>query len=109
MAIGGNAVSFRSYCTKHDKGYLLKEWDVERNWPLRPEDIGSTNTTRVWWKCDKGHVWQTQLASRARGNSGCPICMRENIAERVARRRAAETEKKQVSERRSEAEDTEKR
>ncbi len=87
-------MSFYSYCLEHGKEYLLKEWDQGKNAPLTPESIGSTNTVRVWWKCEKGHQWQTQLASRARGNSGCPLCLREKIAARVEKRRAAEAEKK---------------
>jgi hypothetical protein len=89
-------MSFYSYCLKQGKEYLLEQWDAEKNAPLIPESIGSTNTTRVWWKCEKGHGWQTQLASRARGNSGCPLCMREKIAARVENRRAAEAKKKQA-------------
>lgn len=89
-------MSFYSYCLKHGKEYLLEQWDAEKNAPFTPESIGSTNTVRVWWKCEKGHLWQTQLASRARGNSGCPLCMREKIAVRVEKRRAAEAKKKQA-------------
>jgi hypothetical protein len=88
-------MSFYSHCVYHGKTYLLEQWDAEKNAPLTPDSIGSTNTTRVWWKCDKGHSWQTQLSSRARGNSGCPVCLREKIDARVERRRlAAEKEKK---------------
>lgn len=87
-------MSFYTYCKKHGKEYLLEQWDAGKNAPLSPEDIGSTNTTRVWWKCEKGHSWQTQLSSRARGHSGCPLCMKEKIAERVENRRALEAKRK---------------
>ena len=30
----------------------------------------------VWWKCEKGHEWQAQIASRHWGN-GCPQCANE--------------------------------
>eukprot|EP01083_Nonionella_stella_P219704 786727_1 len=31
---------------------------------------------KVWWQCsaDPAHVWQTQICSRIRKNSGCPMC-----------------------------------
>lgn len=87
-------MSFHSYCIKHGKEYLLEQWDAEKNAPLTPKDIGSTNTTRVWWRCEKGHSWQTQLSSRARGNTGCPVCLRDKIADRVKRRILAEAERK---------------
>ena len=86
-------MSLRSYCDKYGKEYLLREWDAERNSPLTPENVARTSTVRVWWKCEKGHSWQTQISSRAKGNSGCPICLREKIDARLENRRA-ETEKK---------------
>lgn len=88
-------MNFYGYCLRHGKEYLLAEWDAEKNRPLTPENIGSTNTARVWWRCEKGHAWQTQLASRARGTSGCPACRREKIAARVEKRRAAEADKRE--------------
>jgi hypothetical protein len=86
-------MSFYSHCVKYGKQYLLEQWDAEKNAPLTPENIASTSTVRVWWKCEQGHSWQTQLSSRARGNTGCPVCLREKIAARVEKRRAAEAEK----------------
>lgn len=97
-------MSLYSYCVYHRKEYLLKQWDAEKNTPMSPDSIASTSTERVWWKCERGHAWQTQLASRARGNSGCPICLREKIAVRVEKRRAAEVKKKQNRQRNSETE-----
>ena len=88
-------MSFYSYCIEHGKEHLLRQWDAEKNSPLTPDMIGSTNTTRVWWRCEKGHEWQAQLASRARGDSGCPLCLRDKIEARTEKRRAAEKEKKQ--------------
>ncbi len=84
-------MSFYTYCKKHGKEYLLEQWDANKNAPLTPKDLGSTNTTKVWWRCGKGHVWRTQLSSRARGRSGCPLCMKERIAARIEKR---QTEKK---------------
>ncbi len=87
-------MSLYRYCKENGKEYLLRQWDAEKNAPLTPHGVGSTNRARVWWVCEKGHAWQTQIASRARGNSGCPICMKEKIAARVAQRRAAQENKK---------------
>jgi len=28
---------------------------------------------RVWWRCERGHEWQSEVYSRTRG-SGCPAC-----------------------------------
>lgn len=86
-------MSLYSHCKKYGKEYLLCEWDVEKNAPLAPESVARTSTATVWWKCEKGHSWQTQISSRAKANSGCPICLREKIDVRMEKRRA-ETDKK---------------
>jgi hypothetical protein len=52
---------------------LLSEWDYERNGPLAPETLGRSSTTRVWWRCEAGHSWQTSVRTRIRG-SNCPTC-----------------------------------
>ncbi len=88
-------MSLYSHCLKHQKDYLLKQWDAEKNAPHKPETIAATSTERVWWKCEKGHSWQTQLSSRVRGITGCPICLREKIDARMEKRRTAKTKEKQ--------------
>jgi hypothetical protein len=54
-------ISLYSQGVKHDKEYLLEQWDLERNAPLTPENAADTNTARIWRKCEKGYTWQTQL------------------------------------------------
>ncbi|MGE4276570.1 MAG: zinc-ribbon domain-containing protein [Lawsonibacter sp.] len=88
-------MSLHSYCVKYGKEYLLREWDTEKNAPLSPEGVARTSTVRVWWSCEKGHSWQTQISSRAKGTSGCPICLREKIDARMKRHRAVKAEKTQ--------------
>ena len=62
------------FCKKEDKLYLLEEWDVEKNLPLTPELITHSSSQPVWWRCSKGHTWQTQLRSRAATLTRCPKC-----------------------------------
>lgn len=52
---------------------LIKEWDFEKNGDLRPDDVLPKSEKKVWWKCDKGHEWKTQVAVRVMG-CGCPRC-----------------------------------
>lgn len=82
-------MSLYSICLKHGKNYLLEQWDAERNYPISPKIIAATSTVRVWWKCENGHSWQTQLSSRVRSSTGCPICLREKIDARVEKRRTS--------------------
>lgn len=75
-------MDFKSYCEKEGKQYLLNEWDEEKNQLYTPETINHSSSLPVWWKCDKGHSWQTQLKSRSTSMTGCPRCNEERLAAR---------------------------
>lgn len=55
---------------------LSKEWNYERNNGLTPMDVLPNSNKKVWWKCSKGHEWQTTINNRNNGN-GCPVCTSE--------------------------------
>ena len=57
--------------TKHPD--LVKEWHSIKNGSLTPDKVTANSSKRVWWKCPKGHEWQTAVSHRASG-SQCPIC-----------------------------------
>ena len=65
-------MKLKDYCIKERKEYLLTEWDDEKNLPFTPETISHTSSLPVWWKCEKGHSWQTQLRSRSTTLTKCP-------------------------------------
>ena len=67
-------MKFKDYCIKEGKEYLLAEWDVEKNSPFDPETVSHASVVPVWWRCEKGHSWQTQLKSRATTLTKCPKC-----------------------------------
>jgi hypothetical protein len=52
---------------------LVREWHPEKNGDLHPEDFRPQSNKKVWWICNKGHEWQAQVTSRAKG-AGCPYC-----------------------------------
>ena len=52
---------------------LAAQWHPQRNLPLTPEHVAPGSHKRVWWRCEKGHVWQAMPAARANGES-CPVC-----------------------------------
>lgn len=52
---------------------IAKEWDYEKNYPLTPEEVTAWTHRKVWWKCNKGHSWNTSIDHRSRGH-GCPFC-----------------------------------
>ena len=47
---------------------LAKEWNHKRNNGLTPADVLPNSDKKVWWICEKGHEWQTQVKVRTRGN-----------------------------------------
>ena len=55
---------------------LAEEWNYEKNSGLTPRDVLPNSNKKVWWKCSKGHEWQTTINNRNGGN-GCPVCTSE--------------------------------
>ena len=45
---------------------LCKEWDYEKNYPLRPENVSSYSHKKVWWKNKDGTECQSTVANRNR-------------------------------------------
>lgn len=52
---------------------IASEWSYEKNGELTPQFISTNSHAKVWWKCSKGHEWQTQVYHRVK-DSGCPVC-----------------------------------
>lgn len=72
-------MDLKGYCIKEGKEYLIKEWDYEKNSPATPENVNHSSSMSVWWKCEKGHSWQTQVRSRSASLTRCPICNKERL------------------------------
>ena len=64
----------RFLATTHPK--IAGEWDREKNGELTPSNVTFGSGRKVWWLCDKGHSYQTQVANRTKkmGGTGCPVC-----------------------------------
>ena len=56
-----------------DNAQLMAEWNWERNTAVAPSQLTLGNKKKVWWKCSKGHEWQSAVSNRTKG-SGCPYC-----------------------------------
>ena len=72
-------MSLKSYCKENNRQLILKEWDTEKNIPLTHDDVAHTSTIPVWWRCENGHSWCTQVRSRSRSSTGCPKCHEEKL------------------------------
>ena len=75
-------MKFKDYCIKEEKLYLLDEWDAEKNLPHTPETLNHSSYAVVWWRCENGHSWQTQLKSRSASRTRCPHCFAKKFVDR---------------------------
>lgn len=51
---------------------LVKEWSPKNK--LKPSEVLGAKDEPMWWKCDKGHEWQSNIYARKQGKGGCPNC-----------------------------------
>ncbi len=75
----GNIISYEK-SLKAVNPKLLKEWDFEKNQEISPESVFPNSGKKVWWKCKKGHSWQTTISSRHNG-TGCPYCSGNKVCD----------------------------
>jgi hypothetical protein len=70
------------YCSgniveEHNSIYYNKKiisiWNFEKNVTINPKILSSNSNKKVWWKCQKGHEWQSIIGNINKG-SGCPYC-----------------------------------
>ncbi len=52
---------------------LSREWDYDKNFPLKPTNVINANNKKIWWVCPSGHSYSQTIISRKRGR-GCPKC-----------------------------------
>jgi hypothetical protein len=86
--IRGNGCPFCShrYASKENNltitnPVVSKEWNYKKNVTLRPEEVVSGSTKKVWWICGKGHEWKTSIANRAskHNKNNCPYCANRKL------------------------------
>ncbi len=70
----GNFVSDINNFTTYQP-QLSKQFDEERNYPLRADQIHHKSNKKFWWKCPKedDHIWQASPNDRSK-QPGCPFC-----------------------------------
>lgn len=59
---------------------VAKQWDYERNYPLKPEEFFPRSQKKVWWICsyNNEHRWKSSITNRVRNEFGCPICRNQS-------------------------------
>ena len=56
-----------------DYPLLVAEWHPTKNKNKFPDDYLYQSNKKVWWKCERGHEWETSIDNRAK-KRGCPYC-----------------------------------
>lgn len=56
--------------------YIVKEWDYEKNYPLRPEDVCYGSEKRAWLKCKKCNISHFVIICSRNSPNQCPNCSR---------------------------------
>lgn len=64
----------REYCLRHGREDLLEQWHPDKNGTLYPDAVSYGSRKSVWWRCARGHEWQSPPYSRVGKGSGCPYC-----------------------------------
>ena len=65
----------------HSNPALVAEWHPTLNGTLKPSEVTKSSRLKVWWKCPKGHEWETEIRSRSSKVSGCPVCSGKRVWE----------------------------
>lgn len=52
---------------------IAAQWDNTKNGALSSEHVTAQSTRKVWWLCEKGHSYISNVYNRYYGN-GCPYC-----------------------------------
>lgn len=69
---------YNDFNTTHPS--IAKEWNHIKNALLTPENVFAGSKQKVWWVCDKGHEWETEIGARKSGTN-CPVCKNHDIVE----------------------------
>lgn len=61
---------------------IVNQWDYEKNKVL-PKEVTLYSGKKAWWKCDKGHSYQTRISQKTKMGLNCPICSNRIIVKGV--------------------------
>jgi hypothetical protein len=66
---------------------VAKEWDYEKNYPIRPENIFAHTEKKFWWKCSVCDSSYLSSVSKRTGDDarGCPFCVESRLEQRIKR------------------------
>ncbi|MBR3326217.1 MAG: zinc-ribbon domain-containing protein, partial [Atopobiaceae bacterium] len=57
---------------------IAREWAAELNGKAKPDSVTAHSTKRVYWRCKRGHAWESTISNRVEGY-GCPYCSNQKV------------------------------
>lgn len=58
---------------------LSLEWHPTKNEDFLPTMVTLGSHKKVWWICEKGHEWETEIVNRTTAKTGCPYCSGKKV------------------------------
>ena len=71
----------KTWCINNNKTILLQEWDYDKNGNITPEIVSYASNKKYWWKCSKGHSFDSRVGNRTFFSKGCPYCSNHKTLE----------------------------
>lgn len=62
-----------TYCINNHLEEIIEEFDNDKN-KFSMKDVTAGSDKETWWKCPKGHSYQSSPSRRVMRGSGCGIC-----------------------------------
>ena len=89
----GSRVRQRSGCPVCDNKYVIegfndlsssdpeiaREWHPTKNGDLKPCNVTSGSSKKVWWLGKCGHEWKAVIEARSKRGDSCPYCSNQKV------------------------------
>ena len=53
---------------------MARQWHPSKNEDVQLESVEASSAIPVWWRCDRGHDWQSSALQRTTTGAVCPWC-----------------------------------
>lgn len=59
--------------------HLVSKWSYEKNCDVTPQQVKMGSSRKVWWRCEKGHEWETPIKHMVKSQK-CPYCIGRRVS-----------------------------
>ena len=59
--------------------HLVSKWSYEKNCDVTPQQVRPGSSRKAWWKCEKGHEWETPIKHMVKSQK-CPYCIGRRVS-----------------------------